>query len=46
MHPRKQYFQNIQDKLGDPQPPEGDLMAYEDLDIMAYEDGNTMGYEL
>ncbi len=45
IHPRKQYFQNIQDKIGGIPPAEGDSMAYEDLDIMAYEDGNIMGYE-
>lgn len=45
MHPRRQYFQNIQDKLGDIQPPTGDSMGYETLDIMGYENGNIMGYE-
>ncbi len=46
MHPRREYFENIQDKLGDPQPAAGDSMGYEDLDIMGYEDSNIMGYEV
>ena len=45
IHPRKQYFQNIQDKIGDVQPPVGDSMGFEDGTIMGYEDGNIMGYE-
>lgn len=46
MHPRRQYFQNIQDKLADPKPPAVDSMGYENLDIMGYEDSNSMGYEV
>jgi len=46
MHPRRQYFQNIQDKLDDLPPELGDTMAYETLDTMIYEDSNLMGYEL
>ena len=46
IHPRKQYFQNIQDSIGDVQPPGGELMAFEDLDIMQYENITSMEYEI
>ena len=46
IHPRKQYFPNIQDALGDQQPPSSQLMSFENLDIMEYENGISMEYEI